>query len=102
MDPSEQMNLASSVFSKSPKFIKSGLSSFNETGKPNSVFSPYTREESLIGIGGGILNGNWLASSHGFERVRKTKAYSNHIKKYEHETRKVFERRKLFRLKIFH
>ena len=44
-------------------------------------------------VGGeGSLNGDWLVSSHGFERVSETKAYSNHIKKSELETRKVFER----------
>ena len=37
------------------------------------------------------LNGDWLASSHRFERVRKTTAYSNHIKNSELETREVFE-----------
>ena len=38
------------------------------------------------------LNGDWLASSHGFERVSETTAYSNHIKNSELETRQVFER----------
>ena len=38
------------------------------------------------------MNSDWLASSHGFERVSKTTLYSNHIKNYEIETRKVFER----------
>ena len=38
------------------------------------------------------LNGDWLASSHGFEIPSKTTAYSNHIKNSELETRKCFER----------
>ena len=37
------------------------------------------------------MNGNWLASSHGFEIVSEMTAYSNHIKNYELETRQVFE-----------
>ena len=43
------------------------------------------------------MNRNCLASSNGIEEVAeekgsKTKAYSNHIKKSELETRNVFER----------
>ena len=38
------------------------------------------------------MNGDWIASSHDFERVSKTKAYINNIKNSELETRQVFER----------
>ena len=87
------MNFASSFLGESPKFIYFRLLSVNATGKPNSVFSPSTRADSLNGMGGGgRLNGDWLAYSHGIERVSETKAYSNHIKKSELETRNVFER----------
>ena len=51
------------------------------------------------------MNSDWLASSHGaevaVERVSEIKAYINHIKTYELETRNFFER-EIFRLKIFH
>ena len=92
LDPRKRMNLASSVLGESPKFIDFGLSPFNAMGKPNPVFSPSTRAESLKGTGGGSLNDDWIASSHGFERARNTKAYSNHIKNSELETRNIFER----------
>ena len=100
LDPRKRMNLASSVLSKSPKFINFGLLSLNTPGKPNSVFTPSTRAKSLNGTDMENLNGDWLASSHGFERVSKTRAYSNHIKNSELETRQVFEL-EIFRLKIF-
>ena len=38
------------------------------------------------------LNGDWLTSSHYFERVSKTRSYSNHINNSELETRQFFER----------
>ena len=88
------MDFVSSVLGESPKFMDFGLSSVNSTVKPNSVFAPSTRAESLNGTGGGSLNGDWI---HGIaevavERASKTKVYSNHIKKSELETRKFFER----------
>ena len=73
LDPSKRMNLASSVLSESRKCIDFGLLSFNATGKLKSVFALSTRAKSLNGTGGGSLNGDWLASSHGFERVSETK-----------------------------
>ena len=36
--------------------------------------------KSMFGTERENLNGDWLASSHGFERVSETTAYSNHIK----------------------
>ena len=92
LDTSKWVNLASSVLSESPKFINFGLPFFNATGKPKSVFAPSTRGKSLNGTDRENLNGDWLASRHVFERVGKTKAYSNHIKNSELETRQVFER----------
>ena len=74
LDRNKRMNLASSVLGKRPKFIDFGLSSFNATSKPNSVLSPSTRAEILNGTEGGILNGDWITSSHGFERDNKKKA----------------------------
>ena len=55
LDPSKPVNLVSSVSSQSPNFIDFGLSSFNATGKPNSVFAPSTRAKSLNGTGGGHI-----------------------------------------------
>ena len=92
LDPSKRVNLASSVLSESPKFINFALLSFNATGKPNSVFVPSTIAKSLNVTERVKLNDNWLASSHGFERVGKTRAYSNNIKNSGLETRQVFER----------
>ena len=63
--------------------------------KPNSVFAYSKRAERLNSTGEEILNGDWLASSHGIERVSKNKVYSNHIKKSELETRKVFEQKNI-------
>ena len=92
LDPIKQVNLASSVFSEIPKFIYFGLSSFNATVKPNSVFAPSTREKRLNSTERENLNNYWIASIHDFERVSEMKAYSNHIKNSEPETRQVFER----------
>ena len=83
-----------------------GLSSVNATGKSKSVFPLSTGAESLNGTRAESLNGDWLASSHGIlevatERVRETKAYSNHIKNLNLELEK-FLGGKIFRLKIFH
>ena len=85
------MNFVSSLPGESPKFINFGISSVNATGKSNSVFAPSNKAESLNDTGGG-LKGDWLASSYDIKRVIETKAYSNHIKKSELETRNVFER----------
>ena len=38
------------------------------------------------------MNGDWIVSSHGIEKVSETKAHINHIKISELETRKCFER----------
>ena len=92
LDPSKRVNLASYVLSKSPKFINFGPSSFNETGKPNFVFVPSTRAKIFNGTEREKLSDDCLTSSHGFERVSKTRAYSNHMKNYDLETRHVFER----------
>ena len=92
LDPSKRVNLASSVLSESLKFINFGLPSFNTTGKPNFVFAPSTRADSLNGTDRENFKADWLASRHDFERVIKTRAYSYHIKYYELETRQVFER----------
>ena len=91
LDPSKRLNLASSVLSEIPKFINFGLPSFNATDKPNIAFAPSTRAKSLNGTKREKLNGNWLASSHVFERVSEMTAYSKHVKNSELETRKVFE-----------
>ena len=61
LDMIKQMNFASSVLGKIPKFIDFGLSSANTTGKPNYVFALSTRAESLNGKGGGQLE-RWLDS----------------------------------------
>ena len=53
LDPRKQMNFAGYVLGKIPKFMDFGLSYVNTTGKPNSVFAPYTRAEILTGTGGG-------------------------------------------------
>ena len=90
LDPSKRLNLASSVLSEIPKFINFGLPSFNATDKPNIAFAPSTRAKSLNGTERENLNRYWIASSHGFERVSETTAYSNHIKNYELKTRQVF------------
>ena len=92
LEPSKRVNLANYVISKSPKFINLGLPFFDATGNPNITFAPSTRAKSLNGTGRENSKDNWLASSHGFERVSKTTAYSNHIKNSELETREVFER----------
>ena len=60
-------------------------------GKPKFFFAPSTRAKILNGTERENLNGDWLASSHGFDKVSKTKAYRNHIKNSELETRHVFE-----------
>ena len=91
LDPSKRVKLASSVLSESTKFINFGLLSFNATDKPNIAFALSTRANSLNGTERENLNGNWLASSHVFERVRKTTEYSNHINNSELETRQVFD-----------
>ena len=91
LDPSKRVKLASVVIRKSPKFVNFGLLSFNATDKPSIAFTPFTRAKSLNGTERENLNGDWLASSHGFERVSKTTAYSNHIKNSELENRQVFE-----------
>ena len=90
LDPIKRVNLVSSILSKSLKFINRGLPSFNATGKPNFAFSPSTRSKLLNGTERGNLNSNWITSSHSFEIVSKTTAYSNHIKNYELKTRQVF------------
>ena len=92
LDTSKRMDLESSDLGEIPKVIDFGLSSFNARGKPNSVFTPSTRAKRLDGAGGDSLNGDWLASSHVFERVSKMKAYSNNIKKSDLETRENSER----------
>ena len=58
LDPSKQMNFASSVLGESPKFMDFGLFSVNVTGKSNSVFAPSIRAEILNGTGkrGGRLH----------------------------------------------
>ena len=91
LDPNKRVNLASSVLSKIPQFINNGLPSFNAKGKPKSAFAPSTKEKSLNGTGMENFKDNWITSSHGFERVSETTAYSNHINNSELETRKVFE-----------
>ena len=101
LDPSRWMNLANSILGESTKLIDLGIYSFNATGKPNFVFSSSTRAESLNVTQGDRFNSDWLASSHGFERVSKTKAQSNHIKKFELKI-ELFLSKKIFRLKIFH
>ena len=45
------------------------------TDKPNSFFSPSTKAKTLNGTERENLNGDWLASSHGFDKVSKTKAF---------------------------
>ena len=65
LDPSKRMTFASYVLGNSPKFMGFGIYSVNATGKPKYVVAPSTRAESLNGTGGGSLNGDWLASSHG-------------------------------------
>ena len=92
LDPRNRVNLASSVLNESLKFINLRPSSFNATGKPNSIFSPSNIGNILNGTERENLNGNWLASRHDFERVSKTRAYSYHIINSELETRQVFER----------
>ena len=90
--PSKRVNFVSSVLGERPKFMNFRLLSFNATDKPNSVFAPSTIAKTLNGTERENLNSDWLASSHGFERVSETTAYSNHTKNSELETRKVFER----------
>ena len=92
LDPSIQINLANSIISESPKFINLGLLNFDAIGKLNINFTPSTRSKSLNGTQRDNFKSDWLASAHGFERVRKTTACSNHINNYELETREVFER----------
>ena len=92
LDPIKRVNLASYVLSEIPKFINFGLPFLNSTDQQKSVFAPSTRAKTLNGTGRENFNSNWLAYSHGFERVRETTVYSNHIKNSELETRQVFER----------
>ena len=55
LDPSKQMNFASSDLGESPKFLDFGLLSVNAMGKPNSVLAPSTRADSLNSMGGGQI-----------------------------------------------
>ena len=90
LDPSKLVNLANSLISESKKFIILGLLSIDATSKVNTAFVPSTRAKSLNGTERENFKNGWLTSSHGFERVSETTAYSNHIKNSELETRRGF------------
>ena len=90
-DRSIRVNLVNYIISESPRFINLGLLTFNATGKPNIAFTPSTRDKSLNGTQSNNFKADLLGYTHDFERVSKTTACSNHIKKYELETKKVFE-----------
>ena len=58
------MNFASnSVLGETPKFVDLWLSAVNTADKPNSVFSPVTRAEGLMG------SLNYFVASHGIAGV---------------------------------
>ena len=92
LEPSIRVNLVNPILSKRPKFKNHGLPTFNATGIHNIDFAPSTTAKSLNGARRDNFRDDRLGYTHGFERVSKTIAYSNHIKNSELETREVFER----------
>ena len=79
VNASESINFASNpVLGEAPKFVDLRLLTVNTAEKLNSVFTPITRAEGLMG------NSNWLAARHGIaevtaDRVIKAKAYINYV-----------------------
>ena len=70
--------VSNTVLGETPKFMDLQLLTVNTAEKLNSVFTPITRAEGLMG------NSNWLAARHGIaevtaDRVIKAKAYINYV-----------------------
>ena len=90
--PSIWVNLANSVFSERPKFKSLRLPTVDATYIRNLGFAPSTRANSLNRTRRDNFMDSSLGYMHDFERMSRTKAYRNHIKNSELETREVFER----------
>ena len=91
LDLSIWVNLASSVLREIPKFKNLGLLTFDETGIHNINISPSTRVKILNRTRRDNFRDDRLGYTHGFERMSKTTAYSNHIRNSGLETREGFE-----------
>ena len=92
LDPSKRANLTNSVLRERPKFKSFGLPALDATDIRNANFVASTRANSLSGTWKDNVSPSRLGYTHDFETMIETTAYRNHIKNYEFETRKVFER----------
>ena len=90
--PSKRVNLADYVLSKSPKFKSLRRPAVDATDMRNLNSPLSTRSNSLSGMWNDNVSQFRLGYTHDFETMSETKAYRNHIKNFELETREVFER----------
>ena len=90
-DFSVQVNLANSVLSKSPKYISLGHPTIETEDIQNIDFATSTIKKNLNGLWRGTERDDRLGYTDDFETMSKTKAYCNHIKNSEIETREDFE-----------
>ena len=90
-DPSLQVNLAHPVLSESLKFITLGHPTVETADIRNLDFITATRAKTCNGLLRGTEGDDRLGYKHYFETMSETKAYRNHIKNSEIETREVFE-----------
>ena len=92
LDPSKRVNLANSVLTESPKLKNLGLPAVDATDIGNINFVSSTRARILSGTRKDNISPFRLGYTHDCETMSKTKAYCNHIKNSEIETRDIFER----------
>ena len=90
-DPSVRVNLTNSVVRKSPGFKSLGHPTIETADIRNLDSVTATRAKNYNWLRRGTERDDMLGYMHDFETMSETKAYRNHIKNSEIETREVFE-----------
>ena len=86
-----RVNLANFVLIEILQFKSLRIPTSDAMDIPNLDFAPSTRAKSLNGTRRDNFRDSRLGYTHDFERMRKARAYSNHIKSSELGTGQVFE-----------
>ena len=88
-----QVNLANSVLSESPKFKLPGHTPIETLDIANLECINANRPNNCNRLRRSADRDDQLGNTHDFETMSKTKAYCNHIKNSEIETKEVFEQK---------
>ena len=92
IDPSVQVNLANSVVHEIPWFKRLGHLPIETADIRNLDYISATRPKNCNGLRRRTYRDDRLGYTHDSETMSEMKAYRNHIKNSEIETREFFER----------